>query len=149
MVEVSDEIWELWSEVSLEVFIGRDSYLLCDGKLLADSYRKFVETASVYASELPFFILTAWNPNAQRLSSRTNHARQARLLLELSNQKVKFWPSRGWSSGWSESGTAFFAKGFDLVDRLARDFGQAGYYYIFDDHLWLVDVSRSRPALAL
>ncbi|MGP0032900.1 MAG: DUF3293 domain-containing protein [Acidimicrobiales bacterium] len=95
----------------------------------------------------PIFVMTAWDPGADRLSVRANRERQATLEGELHQRSVELWSAVGWDpdSEHREEGVAVSGLSEEEATTIGARYGQHAIFR-WTPAAWLilscVDVRR-------
>ena len=96
-----------------------------------------LSAADALAEMGSFWVVTAWNPFSEELSSAVNAGRHAELCQRLGNDGLAWLPAAGSSpdGGWAEESVAVV--GIDLVAArsLGREFGQNAVFEVADGML--------------
>lgn len=121
---VSQELLSEWSNSIIEIKVNNDWRVIWDG----ENVNIHLFPDSVRHSDL--FILTAYNPGSVKLSDQENQIRNTTLKAKFDSISIKGYESvgRSKSGGHCEFGYAVYGVGRDLINKLAIEFGQIGYY---------------------
>lgn len=95
-----------------------------------------IDTLPAYAPfNVPFAILTAWNPNNQPLSLEKNTLRNEQLFEKLLESGYRFDEALGYLDEHSEESYCIYGIGFEEAIALAKAFEQYAIFYSSARHV--------------
>ncbi len=124
-MQPDEDLLETWKRSTIEIQRQCNWVTLWDGYLYhPEALPKEVEGQSLY-------IVTAYNPGSVPLSDAENRIRDKRLFTRVSSlgsTGIYVSVGRSLSGSHAEYGYAIYGVSKTMVDDLAREFGQIGYY---------------------
>ena len=96
-----------------------------------------LSAADALAEMGSFWVVTAWNPFSEELSSAVNAGRHAKLCERLGNDGLTWLPAVGSSpdGGWAEESVAVVGIDSVAARSLGREFGQNAVFEVADGML--------------
>ena len=93
-----------------------------------------LSAADALAEMGSFWVVTAWNPFSEELSSAVNAGRHAKLCERLGNDGLTWLPAVGSSpdGGWAEESVAVVGIDRAAARALGREFGQHAVFEVAD-----------------
>lgn len=142
---ISPEILDTWRDSIIEIKVKSDWKVIWDGKNVnLDSIAESVANWDLY-------VLTAYNPGSVNLSDKENRHRNTALNSKIDGLSIKYYESVGRSLSGSHCEFGFAIYGVDrvLIDRLANEFGQIGYYKFSVDSMTIYAVTSKGIFVAI
>ena len=90
---------------------------------------------SISPLDVPFAILTAWNPNNQPLSLKENNQRNTKLFVLLLDNNYRFDEALGYLDEHSEESYCIYEISFEEAIELGKTFEQYAIFYRSPTHV--------------
>ena len=124
-MQPDEDLLETWKRSKIEI------QRQCNWVTIWDGYLYRPEALPKELDGQPLYVVTAYNPGSVPLSEEENRIRDKRLLERVSSigsAGIYVSVGRSLSGSHAEFGYAIYRVSKTMVDDLAREFGQIGYY---------------------
>lgn len=139
-MDVNDDLLDVWRASEIQICTGETWVTLWDG------YKFHPDSFPAEATGQYLYVLTAYNPGSEPLGDAENRLRNRQLhdrLKELGVVTKYVSVGRSLSGSHEEFGFALYGLDQSIVENLALEFGQIGFYRFSEHQMEIFAIGES------